>query len=87
MILNQHIMLLIKLDYLHFLRVGFLFKSCRNPLFTVLWNLRVKSTQVHGHFKWCPMWYLLSMLLDTSSRQVTPTFEHMLSSKQVQFES
>jgi len=45
MVLNRHIMLLIKLDH-------FFFKSCRKPLFTVLWNLRVKTTQFLRHFKW-----------------------------------
>jgi len=32
---------------------GRFFLTCRIPIFTVLWNLRVKSTQFLGHFKWC----------------------------------
>ena len=41
----------------------FFFKSCSKPLFTVLWNLRVKSTQFLGHFKWCPNFKLSKFCL------------------------
>jgi len=54
MVLNLHIMLLVKLGLFTIFEGNFFFKSCRKPLFTVLWNLRVESTQFLGHFKWCP---------------------------------
>jgi len=49
---NRHIILLVKLGLFTFFDGHFFFKSCRKQLFTVLWNLRVKSTQFLGHFKW-----------------------------------
>jgi len=44
-----------KVGVFTFFEGNFFFKSCRKPLLTALWNLRVKSTQHLGHFKWCPI--------------------------------
>jgi len=60
MVLNRHIMLLVTLALFTFFEGNFFFKSCRKPLFPVLWNLRVKSTQFLGRFKWCPTVYYVS---------------------------
>jgi len=54
MILNRHINVVDKVVLFTFFEGRFFFKSCRKPLFTVLWNLRVKGTDFLGHFKWCP---------------------------------